>query len=821
MTLGRDEVRSFLGILAIASSPRPDAIEADRAALTHPAALLACATVLSDISGYDELDVARVFAYLQRVQRGSFFRQRAPPNLPSLIACFTDLAVSSLRAESYHSATLRSLVAHLLSLSVDSGPLWDFISLMRTFIFSADLADFAIGVSFSKSVFSILVVSKLSASERNDLLAEFQMAVFEHSVVFEDQEAWLIGKRILHIWARTASLFWAQLLKDERTVATVMEVMAGNGHHAVVRAGCRAYRAIVEAIERPRDNALMLCQFLDATIPCAIRDLAGFPTAFPNQWCAIGAPLFLAVVPRIPANLLTVEFRRECLSVALSWVQIMDASDLEENPTTFYGMAYGDPADSNIDHPRLLACNLFDNLAVYPDKTLQFLEEQPYSEGLMHLVGRFAHFARIANLDAVRLVRAFFQLQLPLFDHLTRLIMAAEYVEVLTIEERAFLQESALKLMQTVLRFENPEHANRLFFTVGCVITEKLIEVEVPVMTEQVELLARFVALDITVSGVRVLRRVAPELPMPLVGDWCDRLCQLSELGFLRSDDRREFTDICKELQSEASRGDPNFPWERLLELMCVFIVQEPGDMVPDILRVTAAAMPFTHPAIAEMVGHLVSVLDQSSRYAIYVEEIAAILVGFICAHPDWLPAIGWPEPLFTLLMSKFSDPNAAIEDLIGIGHVYSALIQSRLACGDVLHQILLWAMELLDGDATESTVMGYVVIASALATFEDTIMPVDIYREWIDLIQDYWFGTPYLRLLTLSAFRNAAASGPDVAELVGPIMTLLLTDQLKADAATDRERARLFGMDIEFPIVAEARTLFPDFVVQVRALGE
>jgi hypothetical protein len=104
------------------------------------------------------------------------------------------------------------------------------------------------------------------------------------------------------------------------------------------------------------------------------------------------------------------------------------------------------------------------------------------------------------------------------------------------------------------------------------------------------------------------------------------------------------------------------------------------------------------------------------------------------------------------------------------------------------------------------------IVIASAVVV-SGAVLPIEIYPEWLDLIEIGRFVIPYLRLLTLAAFQTAASSSPEVAQLVEPVMQSLLTNEIELDEEFQRNRAHLFRPPIEMPIVAAALQMFPGFV--------
>jgi hypothetical protein len=184
--------------------------------------------------------------------------------------------------------------------------------------------------------------------------------------------------------------------------------------------------------------------------------------------------------------------------------------------------------------------------------------------------------------------------------------------------------------------------------------------------------------------------------------------------------------------------------------------------------------------------------------------EFANIFLTFIVRHSalaaDTVPAI-------VEIISPWLELN--IEEVAGLAHVLSGLIQTKLLPPELFENTLATAHKILESSGGEDD--GYIVCA--LEVLLSMLVHVDdapafcqatfgahqgLLEKWVELIDDGYFSTIYLRLLAISGLRRFQYSEANLAPVVQRLIQnallefpLELKDQFRLPVEMPAERVR------------------------------
>jgi hypothetical protein len=332
----------------------------------------------------------------------------------------------------------------------------------------------------------------------------------------------------------------------------------------------------------------------------------------------------------------------------------------------------------------------------------------------------------------------------------------------------------------------------------------------------QLELLAQCGALDVTLAAARVTARCCPDQFDAVLAHTCDRLRPFAREVATADADWPCFLEACETLRGHLELARSGFPCALLLPLADAFVVREPPDPLPFFLRAIAPALRFSGDAATAIAARVLAAIAGNSLYAPYMDEVARLLAVFAGADPRAFAALGWPDPVFAMLMNEYSDTDGFVDDLAGVGALYAVLVQTGLATGEVLDAIGEWATRMIAKESWEYAVVGFAVIASAVAVARAEISD-EMLALWFEVIGGGYFASPYLRLLALAALQNIERARQDIAESVAAVTLAIRENSIAADDEVVNECRRLCETGVEMPIVAWAQPAFPELVDEIR----
>jgi hypothetical protein len=522
--------------------------------------------------------------------------------------------------------------------------------------------ELSVGLRLSKSIFRIAVELLAHWEVAASFLPEFQQCAqhfFNASSVGDAS----LGKHVVKIWSLLAHSFYASLYHDNYTIPTIFAVLEMALSDASIEEDGEVVRLIhatvyfvykfVQAVDCSSNTLAsdadakmdILLDFLPRFAELAVRVCLALPNSVPSNWQALAAPLLVSLHTRLPSEMLTdPQFRDACLRVALVHSEIADPSDFDDNPTSFYGMAYEYGSLVSVDQPRQVAVALFEALCPGRcESVLQFLCKEPYSEGLMVLVTAFAQFVPKDHPAIGDLVRKFSGLDLCPFHDLTRLRLFVAYYDLLEPDEIEELAQRAFSLLGQSVPSEAFD-GNQMSFTIALEVLERRLVKGGVVPDPLVALVHRFAPFSLTPVGFRVLDLLSPQPNDELLSQCCELLLESP----LASD---AFDETCAMIISQVKKSQVDLPFDVLGAVLGRFVTESPPPKLASVLRVFVPVMASPSPVARDFFEHVVHAITASFVYRFYMAEVAQVILAFVAAHRDWVPG----ERLVALLIERFA----------------------------------------------------------------------------------------------------------------------------------------------------------------------
>jgi hypothetical protein len=376
--------------------PQADSLEAYRRACSLPHRWHSSLFVLQNPSRFPPRIVDHIAFFLGRLPpaRGGFSVD--PGQIGELIQPTYDALLSLLQSGDSRSLSRAKAIRHFfvaISLHMpDPAPLE---ALGATSLAFMTFGRPILGLQLAKIAFTVAVRRSDFADRRSTFLEALQQVfrgLLTQETIF-DAPTLPVARMVIGLWRRALSWTYESLYTDEFTfplIRFILEAIPQMDQPAesdallnLIYCTSRFVQVFVSEVDCRRqpdrtDAEVRLGifeEFFPATLPLIMDALLALPVIAPDRWHSMGAFLLLTLAQTFDVNQTTADLFDRAFQVAILYGQVTPEElekDFDENPSSFYGMAYYTENECSVEHPGTSPWRSFRPFAVFPRRSSAF-----------------------------------------------------------------------------------------------------------------------------------------------------------------------------------------------------------------------------------------------------------------------------------------------------------------------------------------------------------------------------------------------------------------------------------------------------------------